>query len=156
MSDEQVKTKEEWLRNEVRATRTQIFVLLQWGVAVLAAAELNLYYIRRDITKHLVEQNVIQPNQLLPFPRWFVGTLLLILLAAIFSFYMRRLVIHHVSYRKQLTDMETSYSGIVESIPTGGVINKLHYFLFFIFPGFDLFVWLMFFAGNKFQILIAW
>src|SRR6185295_13031985 len=83
MSEEQTKTKEEWLRSEVRATISQIFVLLQWGVAVLAATELNLYYIRRDITKHLVKQNVIQPHELLPFFRWFVGTLLLTLLAGV-------------------------------------------------------------------------
>jgi hypothetical protein len=155
MREEQAKTKEEWLRSEVRATRSQIFVLLQWGVAVLAATELNLYYIRRDITKHLVEQNVIQPNELLPFFRWFVGTLLLTLLAGVFLIYMRRLVIHHVAYRKQLIDLEPSYSEIVE-VATGGAVNRLHYLLFSIFPIFDLFVWFMFFAGNKLQILIPW
>jgi hypothetical protein len=155
-TNEQAKVKEEWLREELRAVRTRMLGLLQWGVTVLAAAELNLYYIRRDATKHLVEQRVLQPNELLPFLRWFTGTLLLIILACVFSTYMRRQVHRLIAYRKQLLGMNPSYSGIVEDLPTGGTISRLHYLLFFIFPCFDLFVWLMFFAGKKFQINIPW
>lgn len=49
------KAKEDWLRQELRAHRTLGISQIQWGVTVLAAVGLNLYYIRRDVTKHLVD-----------------------------------------------------------------------------------------------------
>jgi hypothetical protein len=159
-SREQDKAKEKWLRQELRVNRTQMFGLLQWGVTVLAAAELNLYYIRRDVTKHLVELNALKPDELLPFARWAVGgTGLLIILATVFSMYMKRAVDRHVLYRQQLMDMSPNYSGINE-IPKSGkglraggsLLSSLHYLLFFIFPLFDVFLWIVFTARKYFQI----
>jgi hypothetical protein len=69
--DEKNKTKEMWLREEFRVSRTQMLTLVNWGVTVLAAAEVNLFYIRREVTKYLVEQKFLQPDELLPFSRWF-------------------------------------------------------------------------------------
>lgn len=150
---EQTKFKEELLREELRVNRTQMLTLLQWGVTVLSAVELNLYYIRRDATKHLVDNHAIIEKDLIPFPRWFIGTLLLCILALVFSYYMRRQHQRHVSYRKQLIEMK-SYSGIIEDIPTGGTIGRMHYLLFFIFPAFDVFVWGFFYVGERLQLTI--
>ena len=50
--DDALKTKEDWLRQELRASRTLLTSILQWGVAVLSVVELKLYDIRREVTKH--------------------------------------------------------------------------------------------------------
>ena len=150
------KAKEDWLRQELRAHRTLAVSQIQWGVTVLAAVELNLYYIRHDVTKHLVELGALKPGQLPPLLRWAMGTLLLFILASIFTIYLNRTIRHHVACRKQLLAMKPSYSGIEEAISTGGLINKLHYFLFFIFPLLDLLVWAMFYTGPRFNISLPW
>ncbi|MCF7966675.1 MAG: hypothetical protein K9L79_14225 [Methylobacter tundripaludum] len=150
-----LKTKEDWLRQEIRASRTLATSLLQWGITVLAAVELNLYYVRRDVMKHLLDAGKLKVDELLPFPRWLIGTLLLSLLAYIFSQYMKRTVLHHVAYRTQLVSMAPSYSGIEETVSTGGSINKIHYYLYFAFPLFDIGVWLLFYAGERLNIQIS-
>jgi hypothetical protein len=152
----QLKMKEDWLRQELRANRTLMINQVQWGVTVLAAVELNLYYIRRDVTKHLVDLTKLKPDELLPLPRWAIGTLLLFVLAVIFTVYLNRSVRHHVEYRKQLCAMDPSYSGITEGIRVGGFIGRLHHFLFLIFPAFDLFVWAMFYVGPQLHLTIPW
>jgi hypothetical protein len=152
----QDKAKEEWLREDLRASRTQMLYLVQWGSTALAAVELNLYYIRQDVRKHLVEQHVMKPDQLLPIQRWILGTVFLSILAYVFSFYLHRLHRTHVGYRRQLIAMNPSYSGIHEDIPTGGRIGRVHYLLFFVFPLFDVFVWLLFYAGPRLHITIPW
>lgn len=85
-----------------------------------------------------------------------MGTLLLLILACIFTIYLNRTIRHHVACRKQLLAMNPSYSGITEGISPGGPINKLHYFLFFIFPILDLLVWAMFYTGPRFNISLPW
>jgi hypothetical protein len=139
------KTKEDWLRQELRANRTLMTGLLQWGVGIIAAVQLNLYYLRMAVVKHLVELKQLQPDELLPLPRWAMGTLFLVLLAYIFSSYMRRLVDRHVIYRTQLQSMSPSYSGIEEKLPIGN-LSRIHYLLFYAFPVLDLVSWALFYA----------
>lgn len=109
-----------------------------------------MYDIRREATKHLVEQHKLTSDQLLPLHRWAIGTLFLVMLAWIFTQYMRRAASHHVEYRKQLIDMSPSFSGIKEGIPIGGTIHRLHYYLFFAFPLFDVALWTLFYVGRRF------
>jgi hypothetical protein len=129
--------------------------LAQWGATVLAAAELNLYYIRRDVTKHLVEMKRLQPAELLPLGRWLVGTVFLIVVASVFAGYMRRLASRHRIYRQQL-DAAPNYSGIREIVKPGGTIHYLHYWLFFVFPAFDVVLWALFFVGERLSVSIPW
>src|SRR4051812_23862030 len=97
-----LKTKEDWLRQELRASRTLFASQLQWGVTVLAAVELNLYYVRRDVARYLIELGALKPNELLPITRWLIGTTFLLMLAGIFARYTKRTIRHHVDYRQQL------------------------------------------------------
>lgn len=150
----QDRCKEQWLRQELRASRRLIVNLLSWGVTVLAASELNLYYVRRDIREHLIRLGVIQSSELLPFLRWFLGTAFLLGLAYIFSKYLQRVVQRHEMYRVQLQAMPHSFSGIKETIPVGGQLSVTYYYLFFAFPLFDLCIWLLFYAGSKLSISI--
>jgi hypothetical protein len=154
MEPDQLKTKEQWLREELRATRTLIHNQMQWGVTVLTAAALNLYYIRKDAKAHLVEQKLLLPNELLPFFRWIIGTVFLLVVASVFASTMRRVALHLQAYRKQLRAMEPSYSGIVETIPVGNnrFLNNTPYVLFFAIPALDLTIWTLFYAGEKLQI----
>lgn len=158
--DDQLKTREQWIREELRAVRTLLQSQMQWGITVLAAVGLNLYYIRKDAKIHLVEQKVLQANELLPFFRWIIGTVFLVVLAAVFASAMRRVSLHHWAYRTQLRDMNGGYSGIVERIPVANnrFLNSTPYILFFAIPALDFFIWCLFYAGEKLQIqfLIPW
>jgi hypothetical protein len=131
-NEERLKMKEQWLREEIRAGRILLLRTLQWGVAMLAAVESYLYYVRRDVVTHLTQQNALHGGSL-PLPRWIIGTCFLALLAWICSTLMSRIVSQHQSYRRQLVGL-LSYSGIVEEQPVGGKIGKSHYWLFFAFP----------------------
>lgn len=149
------RTAEDWLRQELRATRTVTINLIQWGVTALAAVELNLYYIRRDATQRLLDSHFLKPGELLPLTRWCLGTILLSILAQIFSVYTSRIARHHLSYRNQLVNMNPSYSGIDEgAVKTGGPIHQVHVYLFWIFPLFDLTAWFLFYAGERLHISI--
>jgi|ERR1043165_677222 uncharacterized protein YggT (Ycf19 family) len=160
MESEQLKSKEQWLREELRAARTLLQTQMQWGITVLAAVGLNLYYIRKDAKAHLVEQMVLAAQELLPFSRWFIGTVFLLILASVFASTTRRVALHHQFYRTQLRDMNPSYSGIREDIPvaTNRFLNNSPYLLFFAIPALDLVIWTLFYAGEKLQIsfLIPW
>jgi hypothetical protein len=148
------KTKEDWIRQELRADRTLMIGLLQWGVGILAVIQLNLYYVRRDVVKYLVDNKKLQPDEMLPFFRWFLGTVFLGLLAYIFTTYMKRIVIRHVAHRKQMEVDGKSWSGIREEAPIG-TLNHLHYLLFWAFPVYDLFVYVCFYAGEKLHIVFT-
>src|ERR1700685_3800245 len=104
--EEQLKLREQWLREELRALRTVLVSQMQWGITVLTAAGLNLYYIRKDVKAHLVSQHFLKEGELLPFFRWFVGTIFLCILAGVFASSMRRIVRHHQQYRTQLQAMD--------------------------------------------------
>ena len=145
-SDDRLRAREDWLRQELRACRTLMTTLLQWGTTVMVAVELNLYYIRRGVIQHLLDTGTMHKGDVLPFLRWGLGTGLLCILALVFSSYIGRIAKHHRAYRAQLQE-EPSYSGIDEkSIPIGGRISWLHHHLFWAFPIFDGCAWLLFFG----------
>lgn len=152
--EEKLRWTEQWLREEIRANGIQMLGILQWGVTVLAGIETSLYYLRRDVTNHLVALKQIQGDQLLPFPRWVVGTIFLTIIASIFAWLLRYVVKRHVSYRKKLLEISPMFSGIAEG-PTGTKINHLPYFLFYIFPAFDLVLWAYFYVG-EIWIKVPW
>src|SRR5262244_3025253 len=68
------RTKEEFLRQELRGSRVLLVNLMACGVAILAAAEIFLYYIRQDVTAHMREIGQLGAAALLPFVRYSMGT----------------------------------------------------------------------------------
>ena len=48
-----IKIKEDWLRQELRASSALLVSLMQWGVLILTALEVSFYYVRQDVTAHL-------------------------------------------------------------------------------------------------------
>lgn len=155
---DRLKSKEQWLREELRASRTQLSNQMQWGITVLAAVSINLYYIRKDVHTHLVQQHRIDPSEMLPFQRWIIGTILLIFLAWIFTSLTRRYSIHHGVYRDQLMEMNGGFSGIEEKVPRARFLHNAPSFLYFSIPALDIMAWTMFYAGEKlqFNFLVPW
>jgi hypothetical protein len=145
--EEKLKCKEQWLRDELRAARTLLVSQMQWGITVLAAVEINLYYIRRDAKAYLIEQNIINTNESFPLVRWLVGTSFLLVLAFVFSRVMKRASDHHRAYRTQLVNLNGGYSGIEETIKVGDrVLNMSPSIMFFSMPAFDFILWFIFLA----------
>jgi hypothetical protein len=149
---ERIKTKERWLRDEIRASRQIILGVMKWGVTVLTATGALLYYIRRDVANRMFTMHTLPQYGTVPPARWLVGTAFLAMIAFIYCIMTRYVVKRHVGYRSQLLDMD-SYSGIEEG-PTGGKINNTFYFLFYAFPAFDLILWFYFRAISS--ITIPW
>jgi hypothetical protein len=134
------KFKEDWLRQEIRASRALLVRLMEWGVVLLVAAEINLYWIRQDITLHLRDVGRLREDAILPLFQWSIGTLFLLVIAYVFARYTDRIAKHHAVYRAQLVSMTPTYSGIAESIGVDRSLHRLRY-LYYAFPLFDLAVW---------------
>lgn len=152
--DDQIKMREQWLREELRATRNLLQHHMSWGITALAAVALNIYYIRIAARTNLISIGTLAPNEAPPFGRWIIGTLYLCLLAAVFIAITRRVARQHVVYRRQLIAMEGGYSGIEEKIPLNEYLWLTPYILFLSVPALDLIVWGWFYVGR--YITIAW
>jgi hypothetical protein len=148
-----LKIKEQWLREELRANRTLMLGLFQWGLAVLTGMETVIYYVRRDVASNLALHNALPPNGTVPPTRWLVGTAILTMVAIIFCLMSKYLVARQVAYRGQLVGMKHSFSGIIEG-PMKAGINKYHYWLFLAFPAMD--VMLLFYFRLTSSITIPW
>lgn len=153
-----LRMKEQWLREEIRDARIMIIGLQRWGVTLLAAIESSLYYLRRDVSIRLIKAGAMREGQLLPFFRWFLGTLLLVIVAGIFGYLTYYIIRRLRNYRKQLLEMVPSYSGIKELELGGFNIKHMHIFLFFLVPLFDLMIYglLSLETGGEFTLKIPW
>jgi hypothetical protein len=147
-------SKEDWLRQELRGCRGLLVSLVQWGIAVLAALEVFLYYMRQDMTVHLRDLGRLHTDALLPMPQWLIGTLLLWLIAYIFARYADRIGEHYRQYRLQLVSMTPTYSTIAELTD---VTEVRHRYAYYAFPAFDFAWWLVFFVaqwiGGRFDLV---
>jgi len=140
---ERQKTKEKWLRKEIREDRTIMLGLLKWGVTVLAGVESTLYFVRRDVATHLAAIRALPSYGTVPLGRWCIGTAFLTMIAFFFCYMIKYVLRRHIKHREELLKMAPSYSGICEEIG-GGKIRQIHYYLFFAFPIFDLILWCYF------------
>lgn len=149
MAETKLKTKEKWLREELRACRTQVVSVIQWGMTVLAAVELNLYYIRSSVHEFLVNAYLLQERELLPFSRWVIGTVLLSILSMFFSIVLRRFTRRLRSYISQLMALKGGYSGIDERIPLPKYLGRIAVVSFFAIPLFDLTLWIVLYSSQS-------
>lgn len=158
MDADQTKMREQWLREEIRACRTLCHNQVQWGVTLLSVISINIYYIRRDIRTHLVENDQIVNNEMFPLARWLIGTAMLLFVAFIFSSFLDRTIKHLVNYRKQLRALDGGYSEISEPIEAGNnfILNHGSRLIFYAFPVFDLILWGFFYIGKAIAINFTW
>src|ERR1700719_2974825 len=80
-----LKTREQWLRDEVKNHRALLLSLIQWGMALLLAVESALYFIRQEVAQGLTGEQFIVPAKVLSWGQWFYGTSLQITIALLFS-----------------------------------------------------------------------
>ena len=149
-----LKTKELWLREEVRRGRDIMMNLLRWGVTVLTGAEAGLFILRR----HLQTSGVVDCTKPFPFNRWIVGTCMLAFLATFFCVLLTYTQQTHVNYRKQLVALDPSYSGIKERAVGNRWLPRITRWLLFAFPIADLCLWLYFMALKewKWTFTLSW
>ncbi len=140
MSDHELhdlKMKEQWLREELRSTRSLMNSTIHWGVAVLTAASLNLFYLRRDVRGQLNIDYV-------PFKHWIIGTIFLFVLSCVFYSVLRRHRERFRHHRTRLSEMHGGYSGISEDLPGGiALLQLIPEVLFLTFPLLDLALWVL-------------
>jgi hypothetical protein len=106
--------------------------------------------VRRDVTEHLIRAHALAPDGLMPWLRWTIGTLFLLLNAIMFLLLTLYIGDKHVSYRKQLVPGPT-YSGIKE-IDVGTKLKYAPYWMFFAFPIIDQFLYFMFSVARSFNV----
>ena len=93
----------------------------------------------------VAELGRLDPDALMPLGLYAVGTLLLLLIAFIFSRYTAHIARHYTVYRLQLVSMTPTFSGIAESIDAHRPILQHVYYAV---PIFDLAIWLAYYAAG--------
>lgn len=138
-----LRTREEWLREEIRQHRVLSLSLLQWGMGLETVFGSALYFIRQAVAQGMKNSQYVIPAQVLSRAHWFVGTFILALLALAFSLLTANLFSRHFYYRKQLENIANQYSKIDD-----GPIRKGYQWIplafFWIFPVLDSLAWLLY------------
>ena len=135
------KTREGWLREEVKTHRTLLFSLIQWGMALLAAIESALYFIRRDVAQAMMNSQFAVPARVLSKRQWLYGTSVLLVVNVLFTVLMLNLLTRYVCYRKQLIVAAKQYSKIDDS-PIRQKLMWIPIIFFWAFPIIDFAIWL--------------
>jgi hypothetical protein len=118
---------------------------LQWSIAIMAAVESSLYFIRRDTAQGMVGKANVIPALVLPWQQWFLGTVLQFLISLLFTMLIANLMKRFRSYRKQLNEVSPKYSRIDD----GEVKEKLKFIPLVFLWAFPLFDALLWFATRK-------
>jgi hypothetical protein len=127
-------TPEQILREEIRSTRDLTFKMVQWGVTVLVASLTALFYGRRAFRDDFVALKRLNAGEQLPLKHYLIGTVLLLIIASVFSFLTHLAQRRTQKFRRQLDAL--SVSGIVE--PSNKPFARWALMLLYlIFPLFD-------------------
>ena len=134
-----MKSDEEILREEIRALRELILKLYQWGVAFLASLQAAIFFIRKEVLTGLIENGRLQKGDILPAWRYFIGTVVVLLIATFFQVLSQNLSRQLRFYQTQLRDKRSSG---VEDLTTDQVRRRLLRImvisLYYLFPGLDI------------------
>ena len=140
-----LQTREKWLRDEVTHHRTIMLSTLQWSIAIMAAVESSLYFIRRDSAQGIVRKPFVILAHVLPWQQWFLGTALQFFISLLFTMLIANLMKRFRSYRRQLSAASSEYS----KIDDGEVKEKLKFIPLIFLWAFPLFDALFWFATRK-------
>jgi hypothetical protein len=132
-----MKSKEELLREEVRAAQDLLFRINQWAITVILSLQTAIYFVRRDILAEYITRGITKPGEPLPWNRYLVGTFGLLIVASIFSFMTFIVSRRYRDYREQLA--EGSESGI-RDWPVNRYARWTVVGLYYIFPLLDLLI----------------
>jgi hypothetical protein len=135
-----LKTREQWLRDEVKQHRALLFSLLQWGMTLLAVSGSATYFIRRDLAQAIMNQPYVVPAQVLAPIQWFAGTAILFGIAILFSLMTLNLLLRYYSYRDQLNATASQHSQIKDG-KVKRLMGLVPLVFLWSFPLLDCYVW---------------
>lgn len=122
---------------------------VQWGITVLTAASLNLYYLRRDMHERLGARRVAE-HEHFPIWHWLIGTALLSVLSLVFCTVMRRHRQQFQHHRTQLAQMRGGYSELSEELPGRLILlQRVPEMLFLVFPLVDFAIWVSLYGSGR-------
>src|SRR5438270_3268755 len=101
---------EEYLRAELRSLREMGFQLCRWGVTVQIGVASVIYFIRRDVWDTLTRKHLIPDGAPLPDANYWIGTVGLGIIAAVFSLLTFLTTINYWHYQDQLAAV--NHSGV--------------------------------------------
>jgi Ni,Fe-hydrogenase I cytochrome b subunit len=130
-------TPEEIVREELRSVREIGLKLAQWGVTTLAALQMILYYVRKDVYLRLLESKAIQTGDLLPGEYYYFGTGFLFVVATIFTIFLF-LVGDSYRYYRNLLETKIQVTVPVPPRPLTRAPRWLFLLTFYVFPVMDI------------------
>jgi hypothetical protein len=132
-----MKTAEETIREELRALTSKMIDVYKWGVGVLAGMQTAFFFLRKDIYDRMLLSGELQKNQYLPWNRYLIGTVVLIIMAFIFTGFSAFLRQRFYFYAKLLSDKNRCPDALPLP-PTPHWITFILVSLYFIFPIIDI------------------
>src|ERR1017187_9645041 len=111
------KSKEEYLREEVRFYLDQMVKLMQWGVTLLVSIQTALFFLRRWLLEGYVESGQVQRGGNIPWGRYLIGTAFLTFAALVVHVFGKRATEQYRHYKNQL--LTSSESGINDQTTRG-------------------------------------
>lgn len=131
--------KEVILRDELRAINQLIIRTMRWSITTLISLLAGLYYIRSQLCEKFIKLGKIPPDSIfLPFRYHIIGTMLIFIMASIFSFITLVLFYHYSNYRRQLFFIIDPINENNYSIKQPIVL--LIFILYFLFPMLDIMI----------------
>ena len=126
-------TREQIIRSEMQSLRSVGFHLCETGVALCVAVEIALVFIRRHSYERLAAMN--QTVQYVPWGRFLMGTLFLVVIASVFSGLVLFVKQRYNFYRSLLARQPDS---AVPVPPSTKLATLAGVTVFFVFPAADL------------------
>ena len=134
-----MKSKEEIIREEIRALREIMLKLLQWGVTLLASMQAAFFFLRREYLNYQIDNGLLPRGAALPLKAYLGGTVFLLAIAIICTLLLTYVGREFRGYRALLEYHRSS--GITDpyrSRRTRGAIRVLTFGMYFFFPAIDL------------------
>lgn len=135
------KSKEELLREELRAVADVLMKLLQWGITLMVSLETALFFIRREVLLGEIQSGRLKPGEELQPYRYYMGTAFLCFVAFVMISFTLYNSARYRHYRSQLS--QVGDSGITDYVPPRFVrplIRVLIVLLYVAFPIIDILV----------------
>jgi hypothetical protein len=136
-------SNEEVIREELRAIVGNFMDAWRAGVALLSSMSLAIFYIRRQVYEQMLETGELNRGQYLPWDRYILGTLFLLVVASMF-YGICRILGNRYRWYADLLNKECDNPIALPPVSPAGLGRKLFFGVFFIFPLFDfaLRVWI--------------
>jgi hypothetical protein len=129
------KSKEEIIREEMRAASDMMLKLCQWAVTTLIGLQTAIFFLRSSVIERMLANGELPKGEPLPWNMYLMGTFILAVVAGIFS---AMTLLAGKQYRHyHLLLMANNQSGLPVPPPTN-LGRILIFALYFTFPLLDI------------------